>query len=188
MTLPENIAKVAAPAVGGIVYGAMGAAAGAFAGGVGASILNKAGYGGYVPLEAAQMGAIGGAVLSGAAGVVAGTLRSCGLFSNPSNENQGESNNSQHQAVTYAAHAVLAGLVGYGIMNATSHETVMQLAETAASFAVGGAVTMMPATWGLTCIALPLAAAAYYTQEEAYVPTSTDPHTSVRNELSMSAV
>jgi hypothetical protein len=58
--------------------------------------------------------------------------------------------------------------MGYAIMNTANQETGMPLAQTVASFAVGGAVTMLPAGCALTCIAAPfaLAIAAYVTKQQ----------------------
>ncbi len=172
MTLSKNIARASAPVVGGVVLGSMGAAAGAFAGGVGAAILKSSGYDGYNPIEAAQMGAVGGAVLDGSVGVLVGALASCGLFSS-SNKSDNKESNTKQTAVGYVAGTVIAGLTGYGIMNAGNNETVMQLAQTAASFAVGGAVTMIPASCALICITVPLVVAAAYLakKEEEHIST-----------------
>lgn len=153
--------RVAAPIASTAIFGSIGAAAGAFAGAIGAEILDASGYSGYNAVEAAQMGAVGGAVINGAAGFLAGSLAACGLFGGSDSDSDKEKKKTvTEQAVAYTAGTVIAGLTGYGIMNSGHYETIMELGQTAAAFAIGGAVTMIPATCALTCIAVPLVLAA----------------------------
>lgn len=110
------------------------------------------------------MGAIGGAVLYGASGVLAGSLASCGLFSSSTDSDK---NKTTESVAGYAASIVLTGLTGYGIMNSGDYQTVMKLGQTAASFAVGGAITPIPAGCGLVCLALPIVLAITAASEAA---------------------
>lgn len=164
MTNCNNALSASLPVIGGVSLGAIGSALGAFSGAVGAEILDAAGHSGYHPIEAAKMGAIGGAVLYGASGVLTGALASCGLFSSSENSNKNRSNES---IAGYAASMVLTGLTGYGIMNSGDYQTVMELGQTAASFAVGGAITAIPAGCGLVCLALPIVLAITAASEAA---------------------
>jgi hypothetical protein len=146
---------------GGVVAGAASAALNAASGAAGAAILSASGYADYSPLEGAQMGAIGGAILGGAGGALAGCLAgTAAMFGRSSNDSAKTSAKSSGIASGYVGGAVLAGLTGYGVLNAVSSETVMSLAKTAAAFAVGGAVTMIPATCALICIFVPCVAGA----------------------------
>ena len=182
MTLSNRIAQASLPLFGGVVFGGTSAATTAFAGGIGAAILNSAGHDGYIPIEAAQMGAAGGAVLGGSVGVLAGTMAACGLFGGSDESNK---SNSQGALCGYVSSTVVTGLVGYAIMNTANQETGMPLAQTAASFAVGGAVTMLPAGCALICIATPfaLAIAAYVTKQQAASQATPNINTLHKDEL-----
>ena len=109
MTLSNRIAQASMPLFGGVVCGATSAATTAFAGGIGAAILNSAGHDGYIPIEAAQMGAAGGAVLGGSVGVLAGTMAACGLFGSSDESNK---SNSKGALCSYIGGTVITGLIG----------------------------------------------------------------------------
>ena len=138
---------------GAIVGGAISAALGAAAGATGAAILKASHYDGYDVDEATQMGAIGSAILGGGANAIGGALWSCGLFKNNSDKDNGS-----HilALISYVGSQVLGGLTGYGVMNAM-HATDMNIGQTAAALAVGGAVTLIPAIIVLLCILMPIA-------------------------------
>lgn len=136
---------------GAVTIGVLDAGLSALSGAVGAAILKSDGYDNYDPLEGAQMGAIGGAVLGSASGLISGALTGCGFFKKEEEKSKASSGTICQQAVLYSAGMVLSGMTGYGIMN-VSHELIMDLGKTAAAFAVGGAVTMLPVACVFVCL------------------------------------
>src|SRR5690348_8109443 len=69
--------------IGGVLGAGLGALSSVISGSTGAAIMQVANYTGYNIIEAAQMGATGGSILSGAEGMLIGScagLLSYGLF------------------------------------------------------------------------------------------------------------
>ncbi|MFI4919366.1 MAG: hypothetical protein ACHP65_07400 [Legionellales bacterium] len=145
----------AAAAGATIVSGALSSALMTASGAVGASILDIK-YSDYDLSEAVKMGAVGGAILGAAEGV----LGFCqNMLSNPSNQEEQNSKSDCMKGITaYTIHAVASGLIGYGILYANDDQATMGASQTAAAFAVGGAVTAIPTTISLLCCCLPLLA------------------------------
>ena len=150
-----TVASLAFP----VLLGLIGAATCAFSGSVGAAILSHE-YKGYDPIEAAQMGAIGGAVIYFSLGVMLSPclLKTLATSRNESDSERGNKGDGRTLA-GYVVGQVVMGVIGSAIMNAGSHATSMRLPQSAAAFAVGGAVTACPATCALACILLPCATA-----------------------------
>jgi len=65
---------------------------------------------------------------------------------------------------------VVGGLTGYGVLSCTG-AMITELGQTAAAFAVGGAVTMIPASLAILCIGIPLAACAIVYCKDEEVPS-----------------
>lgn len=143
--------------VGAVIGGGVSAGLTAASGATGAAILSSSGYTGYVASEAAKMGAIGGSIFGSITGALRGGLSNLGLFKKK--EEEKDNNGIWESAISYTGGSVLGGLIGYGVLNSAS-VTVMELGQAAASFAVGGAVTMIPASCAIICICLPIAACA----------------------------
>ena len=138
-----------------VVGGALFAGFGAASGWAGASILKAAGCAGFLPSTATTMGAIGGAI--------EGSVLGAGyrLFAPCRSQNSQNKNNTNFltEVKVAAAGAVLAGLTGYGVMSSLDLATGMNLANTAASFAVGGPVTLISLTIAMIAIAMAIAMA-----------------------------
>lgn len=148
---------------------ALSAGVGALSGSVGAAIMNSAGHAGYAVTEATQMGAVGGAVLGGGSGLIVGAGLG-GELSSSKEVNKKSSESICSSLLAYTGGAVIGGLTGFGIMKAAGSISIMGLGETAASFAIGGAVTMIPASVAILCIALPLALCAVACIKEEETP------------------
>lgn len=150
---------------GAVVAGAVGAACGAMSGAIGGAVLRAAGYAGYSALEAAQMGAAGTALIDGVLGTcgggIIGGLAGWGMFSGQNKKE--EEGKRKHinggtgcgSVTSYVASVTLGGLAGWGMFSAAG-ATTMELGQTAAALAVGGAISCIPAGIGLLCVCVPL--------------------------------
>ncbi len=127
---PLSCAQAAITTSGSTLFVA-GASAGLYAacGAVGAAILNRSGYGGYHPAAAANIGAVGGAILGAAVGFTHGLITSCGVKIKP----------TKFALAASVGMPVIGGLIGYAVLNA--HDAaVMTVGPVAAAFAVGSSV------------------------------------------------
>lgn len=157
------------------IYSGVYAAGGAADGFTGASVLKAAGHAGFDPLTAANMGAIGGAIYGAAFGLFA----PCRFFANQNSEKKTDNSLSLVNVafavaniVAGVAIAVLFGLTGYGVVSSLGQETGMNLANTAASFAVGEAVSVICVTIALNCVNLLIMAACTESSDEHSIESS----------------
>ncbi len=150
------------------VSGGLVAASAAASGAAGAAVLNLAGHVGYVASEAAKVGALGGGIVGSALSIAATVAMYRGFFGDPrvlavrgfDKGDPVKNKKCETNAIfPYVGGVVACGLTGYGFMNSTG-ATIMNLARTAASFAVGGAITAIPTSCLLYAIAMPLTIAA----------------------------
>lgn len=142
--------------LGGAALGAATSAATAVSGAMGAITLEKSGYDEYSIPDGARTGAVGGAIVGTCMGSYAAISTSFGLFAN-NRDNRHDDNTCScfiKAAVGYVGASVIGGLVGYGVMQAAHVETIMDVAQTAATFAVGGAVSMVPVAAIAVCLGL----------------------------------
>ena len=150
--------------VGAGIFGGLGAGLGAASGAAGAAILSAAGNAGYVVAEATTMGAVGGAILNGPFGALygctAGALAANGFFGENNKEEGTTKAQTNCSIVGYVGSMTLGGLIGWGVLNSGNLATAMDLGRTAAALAVGGAVTAIPASYAIMCMAIPLVMSA----------------------------
>ncbi|HVY53399.1 MAG TPA: hypothetical protein VHA13_02650 [Gammaproteobacteria bacterium] len=130
----------------GVLYGGIGAGLFAASGAVGSAVLGAAGHAGYSVAEAAKIGAIGGAILGSTTGLVTSHT---GFFSE-----KHKKRTLVAQTASYAAGNMVGGLLGFAALKAVTGATAMTLGKTMAAFAVGGAITMIPAAAVLAVVLL----------------------------------
>lgn len=119
----------------------------------GAAILDAAGYEGYNATEAAIMGVLGGSITGLPVGVIVSCVAGAACMGMLAGSSKPEVNtkSSSCSVTSYIVSGVLAGLIGHAIMNPQ-----MELAQTAAAFAVGSALTCIPVSLILLCMVLPM--------------------------------
>ena len=162
------------PVAGGLSLASAGAATGACAGYIGGLILKGAGWEGVDPIEATQMGAVGGAVLGSGMGVIMGAA-----INYLSNKQEGLDSCEQadmlnktasSSSLNIAIGSAIGGLIGYGILTAAGVPIGMTVGQTAAAAAVGGIITACPAACAIAglvaCIGAPIAAAIFKLKDE----------------------
>lgn len=141
----------AAHVAGGLGLGALAAAVGAgctaFAGWAGAKILDSSGYTDYDADTSAATAAIGGAVITGAIGLMAYPL----MVSSRSSSSSKSKPKASSGVVAYTADIVISSMVGQAIQSAAGNAT-LEFGKQMAASAVGAAVTMIPAACGVVCI------------------------------------
>lgn len=146
--------------LGALVNGGLSAAFGAASGAVGAAILDAAGHKGYSVLEATQMGAAGNAVMGATvgalAGCVIGSIGGAMCSDNDGDKRQANGGGFFCNAIMHVGTQTLGGMLGWAMFNSGEAETLMNLGQTAAALATGSAVTMIPASCAMICIAIPL--------------------------------
>jgi hypothetical protein len=140
--------------ISSLLIGGVAAAASAAFGATGAGIMRAAGHSNYDAMEAAKMGAAGGAVLTGGLTFAAVYIEKSGLFSKQKNNVDSTSSNDKKTALLAGSLLVLPvlnGLVGYGLLNVGEHKTQMNLGETSAAFGTGTAVISGSILCGALC-------------------------------------
>lgn len=118
-------------------------------GSIGAAILHNW-YKSYDPTEAAQMGALGGAVIAGGAVALGCCIALCCVCCGSSGAKEGAVGTTIGCGV---AGILITGLVGYGIMNDGNSATDMNIGQTAAAFAVGDAAIVGAISGGIFALA-----------------------------------
>ncbi len=139
-------------ALGSAVGGVFNTVVTTVSAGIGAAVMSGSGRDGYDVAEAAQMGAIGGAIIGASAGAVKGGLMAAGFFSPKSDQCCKGGKISTFTSV-HLGGAMAAGLIGYGI----SSPAIMGLAQTGAALAAGAFITLAPVAYGVLCVGLPFA-------------------------------
>ncbi|OGT37716.1 MAG: hypothetical protein A3F11_00830 [Gammaproteobacteria bacterium RIFCSPHIGHO2_12_FULL_37_14] len=146
----------------GAVMSATNAATGALSGVIGAKVLDAAGHAGFNALEATQTTAVGGAIIGGALGVAAGSCLGINLvLGGGANKKEKEKSASCAKligsAVIYAAMQSLYAVIGRAVLINNGTDVEMSNAQVAASAAVGGAISCIPAAIALLCCSAALA-------------------------------
>jgi hypothetical protein len=126
----------------------------AISGVTGAAILDSSGYEGYNTTEAAMSGLVGGGIVGLPLGVIVSSIAaiaSMGILSGITKEDLNTKSSSSCTVTSYVVSAILAGIIGQLIT-----QPEMSLAQTAAAFALGSAVTCVPVSLVLLCVVLPM--------------------------------
>lgn len=118
--------EVITATIGGAVAGVIG---GVISGSVGSGIMQAANHTGYNVVESVEMGAVGGAIFLGGAGLA---LASVGFFNSRGAHAGG--------LTAFVLNSLISGLIGYAILHEATPVVAMELRETAIAFAVGAVV------------------------------------------------
>ena len=154
-------------AMGGVFLSAMCSFSSAFSGYLGGLILKGAGWDSVDPLEAFQMGKVGGAFL-GEGIIIVGIAAVCCLFKDVEDCKEYVKNYINYikntpkevipiplankMALGIAICSAIGSLTGYGVLSAAGVHIDMPLAQTVASAAVGGVVTAYPSVCSIITI------------------------------------